>query len=65
MGGDLIKYSVDNAREYLNGEEVGDFDLVCSLKGDLVWTNLPGRYIFERFDKVLKNSGSEFNSLIF
>lgn len=63
IGGDLLKYHTDKGLNNLKGEETGDFDLSCTLKKavfELVWRNLPGRFLFGRFDDYLKNSGSKF-----
>ena len=62
IGGDLLKYGIDNAQKFINGEEVEDFDYRCSLKNaafDVVWRNLPGRF-FGRFDGFLKRRGGKF-----
>ena len=59
LAGDAIKYGVDSAINYYKGNEIGGFDLAGSLHNaaySLVWSNLPGKYIFEPFEMVLKKS---------
>ena len=62
IGGDLLKYGIDNAQKFFKGEKVDDFDLSRSLKNaafDVVWKNLPGKYVYDRFDDILKKADSK------
>ena len=63
LTGDVLKYGVDAGIDYVQGNEVGEFDIAGSLHNaafDLAWSNVPGKYIFERFGELLKRSGGNF-----
>lgn len=60
LTGDIVKYGVDAGIDYVQGNEIGEFDVAGSLHNaafDLAWSNVPGKFIFERFGELLKRSG--------
>ena len=63
LAGDVTKYGVDAGIDYIQGNEVDSFDVAGSLHNagfGLVWSNLPGRFLFEPLEMIVKKSGGKF-----
>ena len=62
LAGDIVKYGVDAGIDHIQGNEVADPNLAGSLHNagfDLVWGLLPGKFIFQPLENVLKRSGGK------
>ena len=67
LGNDLVKYGVDSGVNYLQGNEVGGFDVGAALHNagfSLAWSNIPGKLLFERLERFIMGAGGEFVSMI-